>query len=1119
MTRRVTLASVPAILAAIFMLVTGCAPTELPGPDYPDDLLDLSEANNLTLSQIANRFLSLVGNGSDTAAASALVAELQRGYAGISSATLGADSCTIFLEMSDGSVALLNTNRSVFGSEDSSLADTSRAMIHADVSNARKTLHDKTTRTLPGAYACPGKDTPSKRNVLIINTAAISNPSTNDYVQQLQDALVAQGWPASDIELRSRFGTGDRTFSPFSLTQAEGYGMIFIIGQGCVADASGVRHNYIQCCRTGSFSTVLTPEELRDVLDERNAGRMIRCETPAESGGFVSDIYVRDDCLVESMRITPGTMVYFVAPHSWTVADGRAEQGAGATFGWDGAFQGTDGQRAVLGMLSRMTAANAFTTDSQAYANLMLSGLGLSEDPAGNATQARIAGTDGDFYLPAWGVFTVDTASVPDDTADVEVDVTYADCPDFSLNFTMAVSDTVDTLRLPAGEATIAVKALDITGEVLGSGLQNIPLNGGRNDISLITCKTTVKLNLVEYPTAGANALARMRVEFVYPYALLDAPLPAELNLSQVAGWSADIWAGRITIQSTALNTAGQVVGEQFREVDIPCGHKTIDICFGWVRLDATRYPADTKSVRVVSDDDNAPGPFTLTPGGSTEVYGFGVDDLVNFTAEALDASGNVIASRSETVVIACGENDVSLDLMNYGIIVSADPAVIAADGREKSSITATLRYWQAGDTTTPTGRPVAGKPVQFGTTLGSLIGTNPATSNANGQATIQLSGTTNGLATVVATVVADMREGKCVVQIGNENAAYSLSVLYRGQGQHAPGARGEVGAIVKNANGNDAADVPVHFRLVSGSIKLVEPLETFTDEDGKANVEVRADGPAIGLVEVSIPDTLLVKHCVAYLQFTSSLSRTKASVEIDNGELYLDINASVNLGTLGVPYQWYWHQYPRQGRLIHGGTAGVDASARLEAIPDTNRAKVSRGTQPGTSLGITAEPACEVDGEWQLLSWVPSPVECLVEFYQNVVATFDVVFESRSRLVDSVSPAYYEAKVVARFTGSGPKSNIRYIVSNPNDHGQISGNWWDGNNRTASNSNSPISIVINQESYRETQPPDSWIAQKLQSYQNTYNGLSISVSPYPYPSQGVSGDISATSFDPWQGW
>ncbi|NLX13796.1 MAG: hypothetical protein GXY44_09115 [Phycisphaerales bacterium] len=1119
MTRRALLASIPSIFTLLIVFVAGCVPTDPPGPDYPDDLLDLSEANSLTLQKIANRFLSLVGDGSDAAATSALMAELQRGFAGISSATLGADGCTISLQMSDESVALLNTNRSVFGSEDSSPAGTNRVLTRVPLPTAHKTIHDKAARTLPGSYDCPGKDTPPKRNVLIINTAAVSNPSTNDYVQQLQDALIAQGWPASDIELRSRAGTDNRTFTPLSLTQVEGYGMVFVIGQGCVADVSGVQHGYIQCCRTGSFTEILTPEELSDVLDERDAGRMIRCETPTESGGFVSDIYVRDDCLVEAMRMTPGAMVYFIAPHSWTVASGLAEQDASATLGWDGAFQGTDGQRAVLGMLARMTAANTWTTDSQAYANLMLSGLGLSEDPAGHATQARIAGTDGDFYLPAWGVFTVDTTNVPDDTTDVEVDVTYAACPDFSLNFTMAVTDTVDTLRLPAGEATIAVKALDITGEVLGSGLQNVPINGGLNDIRLITCKATVKLYLDEYPASGVNALARIRVEFIYPYALPDAPLPAELNLAHVAGWSAEIWAGRITIQSTALNAAGQVVGEQVQEVDIACGHETIDICFGWVRLEATRYPPNTKSVRVVSDDENAPGPFTLTPGGSTEVYGFRVDDLVNFTAEALDASGNVIASRSETVAITCGENDVPLDLMNYGIDVSADPAVIAADGRERSSITATLRYWQAGDTTTPTGRPVAGKRVEFGTTWGSLIGTNPATSNANGQVAIQLSGTANGLATVVASVAEDMKEGKCVVQIGNENFAYSLSVLYRGQGQQIPGARGEVGAIVKDAKGYGAADVPVHFRLIGGSIKLVEPLATFTDKDGHANVEVRSTGPAIGLVEVSVPDTLLIKHCVAYLQFTCSLSRTTASIEIDHGELYLEANPTVSLGSLGVPYQWYWHQYPRQGRLIHGGTAGVDAAAQLEAIPDTNRAKVSGGSEPDTSMAITAEPACEVDGEWTTLGWVPPPPECLVEFYQNVVATLDVVFESRSQLIDNVTPAYYEAKVVARFTGAGPASNIRYIVSNPLDYGQVSDNWWDGNNRTASNSSSPISIVINQASYHETQPPDSWIAQKLQSYQDQYDGMSISVSSYPYPSYGVSGDISATSFDPWRGW
>ncbi|NLE60347.1 MAG: hypothetical protein GX616_18515, partial [Planctomycetes bacterium] len=931
-------------------------------------------------------------------------------------------------------------------------------------------------------------------------------------------SLITQGWSAAEIHERSRAGTGNRTFAPTSLLEAEGYGMVFVIAHGCVADSGGgVQHSFIQCCRPGRLLDVINAGMAAEMIGERDSGRLIRCDTAAEHGGFVEDIYIRDDCLIQRMKVTLGALVYFVAPHSWPVAEGLPGRGAGATLGWDGAFEGEDGQRAVLGMISRMTADNTWTTDSEAYANLMLSGLGLSEDPVGHATQARIAGMDGDFYVPSWGAFTVDPDEVPDDAVQVEVDVTYTDCPEFDLNFSMTVSDIVETLRMPAGEATVAVKALNVSDEVVGTGLHKVPLNGGRNDITLTTCKATVQLYPRDYPESGDNALARLRVEFVYPYPLPDAPPPVELALSDVAGWSTELWAAPMSVQSTGMNSAGQVIGEQIQEADVECGNQTIDICFGWVRFEATRYPTGTETIRVVSDSSRTPGPFTLSPGGSVEAYGFGVDGTVHFTAEALDASGSAIASVTETVTIACGENAVALDLLSYGITVSADPTEIAADGLEQSRITATLRYWQTGDTMTPTGEPVVGTPVLFGTTLGSLIGPNPVATDSNGRAVIQLSGTTSGSATVVASVEEDRKEGECVVQIGggDRGAAQRLFVIYHGQGQEVPGGRHVVSARVGDADDRGVPNAPVRFRLLSGSVELVEPLDVLTNENGTAGVEVRSDGPAMGLIEVTVAGTSLIKHCVAYLQLSCTVSPQTASIAIDTGEQRIDVISTANLDSLGIPRRWNWYSNSREWRPIRGGTDHVPARARIESAPDTDYGRVQRGTEPDTAMGFSPWLEYEVDGEWETLDWLPHPQECLVDFSQDVACVIPVSVESRSKR--SESTGIYQARVVARFAGSGPAGNIRYIVSNPNDHGQVSGDWYDGANRPAANSTSQVSIILAMETYQASEPPDAWIAQKVQSYQETYDGLSISVSDYPFDVQSLSN--LTRSVDPWANW
>ncbi len=1117
MKRDPSVLSIVGLVTLAIAAVCGCSPSV---PFARDVRLDLSDANNELLRQIGDRFMSLAQEMAGPQAASALLAELEGGVAGVAAASLGPDGCTIFVEFSDGAVALLNTNQAVFGPSQPAAVNEKSVLAAKEAPTTRKTLHGVTARMLPGAFECPNRDTPTNRAVLIINTAAVSHPSTNDYVEQIRNSLITQGWSPDEIQERSRAGTGDRTFAPTSLIEAEGYGMVFVIAHGCVADpGGGAPHRFIQCCRPGRLLDMISAGMAAEMMNERDTGRLIRCDTATEDGGFVEDIYIRDDCLIQRMKVTPGALVYFVAPHSWSVAEGLPARGAGATLGWDGAFAGEDGQRAVLGMISRMTADNTWTTDTEAYANLMLSGLGLSEDLIGNATQARIAGTGSDFYLPSWGAFTVDPAEVPDDTVHVAVDVTYADCPEFELNFSMTVSDVVETLRMPAGQATVAVRALNVSDEVVGTGLYTVPLNGGRNDITLATCKATVRLYPRDYPESGENALARLRVEFVHPFPLPDLPPPVELALEDVDDWSTELWAAPVSVRSTALNAAGRIVGEQTREVNIECGIRTIDVCFGWVRLEAKRYPAGTETIRVVSDSARAPGPFTFSPDGFVEAYGFRVDSTVHFTAEALDASGGAIASVTETVTIACGENAVALDLLSYGITVSADPTEIAADGREQSRITATLRYWRTGDTMTPTGEPVVGTPVLFGTTLGRLSGPNPVVTDSNGQAVIQLSGTTSGTATVVASVEEDRKEGNCLVQIGGGDgqAAKRLFVVYHGQGQdrEAGTASRPLTAIVSDANDRHVPNAPVRFRLISGMVELVEPLEVLTDEEGRASVTVRSNGPAVGLVEVTVAGTSLVKRCLVYLQLSWTVSPQTASIAIDTGEQRIDVTSTANLDSLGIPRRWIMSGFPRQGRPIRGGTKSVDAAAHIESDPGTDFGTVRRGTEPDTSFQVYCGLEYEVDGKWEGISWIQEQPGCYVSFFQDVASIIQVSVEARTKRSELTGD--YDAQVVARFAGSGPSGNIRYIVNNPHDQGQVTSDWYDGANRTARNSSSQISIIIAQVSHRASEPPDAWIAQQVKSYQEAYKGLSISVSEYPfdvYPRSNLTNSV-----DPWEGW
>jgi len=164
--------------------------------------------------------------------------------------------------------------------------------------------------------------------------------------------------------------------------------------------------------------------------------------------------------------------------------------------------------------------------------------------------------------------------------------------------------------------------------------------------------------------------------------------------------------------------------------------------------------------------------------------------------------------------------------------------------------------------------------------------------------------------------------------------------------------------------------------------------------------------------------------------------------------------------GTLGLPYQWAWPQYPRKGRPIRGGTSGVDGSAAVEWIEGTSNARLYHGVEPDTTIEIYPKLYFTLDGKLHQIGGSQPQPSCEVSFYQNVIATLPVSVESRSR-VRPDNPSLYEAKVVARFVGGGCSDNIRFIVHNPDDHGEYNGDWYDGANRVARNLCSQISIII----------------------------------------------------------
>ncbi len=129
------------------------------------------------------------------------------------------------------------------------------------------------------------------------------------------------------------------------------------------------------------------------------------------------------------------------------------------------------------------------------------------------------------------------------------------------------------------------------------------------------------------------------------------------------------------------------------------------------------------------------------------------------FTAVAYDSSNNPVGQIEKTLAVETGQNQVIIRFSEYGIILSADPASIDADGTSVSTITAELRKYLDTDLTYPTGDPVPDKRVTFAATDGEFVSGGlivSTTSDADGLATAQLVGETDAIVEVFAEVSDD---------------------------------------------------------------------------------------------------------------------------------------------------------------------------------------------------------------------------------------------------------------------------------------------------------------------------------------------------------------------------
>lgn len=91
------------------------------------------------------------------------------------------------------------------------------------------------------------------------------------------------------------------------------------------------------------------------------------------------------------------------------------------------------------------------------------------------------------------------------------------------------------------------------------------------------------------------------------------------------------------------------------------------------------------------------------------------------------------------------------LDFAAFGIILTATPESVPANGVDLITLTATVRMWRDFDISEPTGDPVSMAIVLFETDLGEFWGDSTGYTDMNGEATVSIVSEEAGYATVQA--------------------------------------------------------------------------------------------------------------------------------------------------------------------------------------------------------------------------------------------------------------------------------------------------------------------------------------------------------------------------------
>lgn len=718
------------------------------GPDWPDALA-LPATDAETLDAALTLLAGLREDPGLDAARDTLLARATAGWPGLASAHLGSDGVTITLRFDDGAEAVLFTDESGFGAwtAPGSAPDAPSGM-------AGPVGADK------AALDCGDVLAPPNRKVHIVNLAGSSNPESLEYTVNLRQHLLDLGWGTDEVVISERSDFDDRSITPDTVFDQEGYGIVLFIAHGGFCyDEQGSEHFVLQGFRGGShdggyqdYVTETRWEEYRTWFRE---GRLLTgyawC---APDSAYQPHVSIRDDLLAEQMTLEEGALVSFISCNSIQLDDELTGLGAGSVLGWNGSMRGDDGMNAWWELLEALSDPDEPQSDAEALDTLHGRDIGYSTGHAGERTELELGGDERAWYLPALLDFDAPEDCLPDGTDHFEISVEFPDCLEYNTSLQYVPGVDPGLTGLPPAGVEISLRAKDASDNTLGYGAYEYDLGPNENVFELCPCQGSLLLDLTDFPQDGAHTADSAHFDVSYDDPMLGGEsFDLGLPLSSLDG----LVPVGATLDISVLSGDGDMLGSTTVTEDVVCGDpRTVSFCIGWLSISAENYPTDATEIRVTAPDEAeaVPAELSFPPDGTGGMYGFALGSTVSLEAEAFNGLGVSLGTAQAEVHIACGDNEVDVAFSEFGIILEASPEQANPDGQDEIVVTATLRGWQDGDVSGPSGDPVAGETVTFDTSLGSFVGSDQGVSDEAGRVTVRLVSDEAGQANVRAFVV-----------------------------------------------------------------------------------------------------------------------------------------------------------------------------------------------------------------------------------------------------------------------------------------------------------------------------------------------------------------------------